>query len=357
MKGDGDSVRGRGCSSALAGRFARTIHERIDEDDPSLEEQPSPLTELRAEHSRSVISRNDSPDIPFRQSINPYRGCEHGCSYCYARPAHAYVDLSPGIDFETKIFFKPDAARLLRRELQRPGYRCDTITIGANTDGYQPAERQLRITRGILEVLAEFRHPVAIVTKSALIERDIDILGPMAEAGLARVMISVTTLDDELKRRMEPRTASPARRLETIRRLSGAGIPVGVLAAPMIPALNDHELESILEAAAAAGARTAGYILLRLPHEVAPLFDEWLGQHYPLRRSHVLQLLRDMRQGQVNDPRFGSRMRGTGPLADLLDQRFERSCRQLGLNAGEQPALDTTAFRPPRHAEAQLGLF
>lgn len=351
-----DPIKGRGSSSRLEGRFARTTSEAVHDDIEPPEVRP-PLTELRPEHARSIITRNDSPDIVFCQSINPYRGCEHGCIYCYARPAHAYVDLSPGIDFETKIFFKPDAAALLRRELSKPGYACQAIAIGANTDGYQPAERELGITRAILEVLSEFRHPVAIITKSALIERDLDIIAPMAAANLVRVMISVTTLDDELKRRMEPRTASPARRLEVIARLAEAGVPVGVLAAPMIPALNDHELEAILEAAAARGAKRAGYIVLRLPHEVAPLFEEWLEQHYPLRKSHVMQLVRDMRQGRVNDPRFGTRMRGTGPLAKLMRQRFERACRQFGLNVEAGPDLDTTAFSAPTKPGAQLGLF
>lgn len=356
MRGDGQPIKGRGSASRLPGRFARTVSEAT-EDTADEEFRLSPLTELRPEQAKSIISHNDSPDIGFRQSINPYRGCEHGCIYCYARPAHAYVGLSPGIDFETKIFFKPNAAGLLRRELLKPGYNCQPIALGANTDAYQPAERELGITRRILEVLADFHHPVVIITKSALIERDLDILRPMSELNLVRVMVSVTTLDDELKRRMEPRTASPARRLAAIRRIAQDGLPVGVLAAPMIPALNDHELESILEAAAHAGARYAGYVLLRLPHEVAPLFDEWLGQHYPLRKAHVLQLLRDMRQGRVNDPRFGSRMRGTGPLAQLLHQRFDRACRKFSLNSEKGTGLDTTAFRRPGGAPVQLGFF
>jgi DNA repair photolyase len=352
-----DPIRGRGSSSRLEGRFARTSRET--EPDAEYEEATAagPGTQLQPEAARSVISRNDSPDVPFSQSINPYRGCEHGCIYCYARPAHAYMDLSPGIDFETRIFFKVGAAATLRRELSRPGYQCRPITIGANTDGYQPVERQLRVTRAILEVLRDCRQPVSIVTKSALVERDLDILASMAAQRLVRVMISVTTLDDELKRRMEPRTASPARRLQTIRCLTDAGVPAGVLAAPMIPALNDHELEAILEAAAAAGAKTAGYILLRLPHEVAPLFDEWLGQHYPLRRAHVLGLLRDMRGGAINDPAFGSRMSGRGTLSQLLRQRFERACRALGLNRGDGPEFDTSRFRRPQGTRTQLDLF
>jgi DNA repair photolyase len=345
-------IRGRGSSSRPEGRFAHTT--RVPEDEEPLARAPD--TELRPEQARSIITRNDSPDVGFEQSINPYRGCEHGCIYCYARPAHAYVDLSPGLDFETKIYFKPDASALLRRELSRPGYVCRPIALGANTDGYQPAERELRLTRAILEVLAECRHPVVIITKSALIERDLDLLAPMAAANLVRVMVSVTTLDDELKRRMEPRTAAPARRLGVIRCLAAAGVPVGVLAAPMIPALNDHELEAILAAAAAHGATRAGYIFLRLPHEVAPLFEEWLGQHYPLRSSHVLALVRDLRRGRLNDPGFGSRMRGSGPLASLMRQRFERACRELRLNAGPEVQLDTAAFRPPRDSP-QLHLF
>jgi DNA repair photolyase len=351
-----DPIKGRGSSSRLAGRFTRTVNEAVP-DEHELTELSPPQTELRMDNARTIITRNDSPDVGFSQSINPYRGCEHGCVYCYARPAHAYVDLSPGIDFETKIFFKPQAAALLRKEIGKPGYRCQPIALGVNTDAYQPAERELRVTRSILQVLAECHHPVSLITKSALIERDIDLLAPMAAANLVRVSISVTTLDDELKRRMEPRTASPARRLEVIRRLTGAGIRCAVMAAPMIPALNDHELEAILEAAAAAGALDAGYVLLRLPHEVAPLFDEWLSQHYPLRKSHVLQRLRDMRRGRLNDPGFGTRMRGSGPFAELLDQRFERACRQFGLNDSKDPPLDTTAFRPPATNSAQLGLF
>jgi DNA repair photolyase len=267
------------------------------------------------------------------------------------------VDLSPGLDFETKIFFKPQAAELLRRELSAPGYRCQPIALGANTDVYQPAERRLKITRGLLEVMAEFRQPVSIVTKSALVERDLDILTSMAADNLVRVMVSVTTLDDGLKRRMEPRTASPTRRLAIIRRLREADVPVGALVAPVIPALNDHEIEKIVEAVAAAGAEDAGYVLLRLPHEVAPLFEGWLAEHYPLRASHVLNRVRDMHHGQINDPRFGSRMRGTGTLAKLLEQRFQRACREFGLNEERDRALNTSAFRVPVRAGSQLALW
>jgi DNA repair photolyase len=355
MAAPGTPIRGRGTAENIAGRFARTT--TASEPDLANDElHPGPDTELRAEQSRSIISRNDSPDVGFLQSINPYRGCEHGCIYCYARPAHAYVDLSPGLDFETKIFFKPEAPALLRRELERPGYRCLPIALGANTDCYQPAERALQITRRLLEVLAEYRHPVSIVTKSALIERDLDLLVPMARARLVHVCVSVTTLDDELKRRMEPRTASPARRLTTIERLTRAGVPVTVMVAPVIPALTDHELERILEAASKAGARHAAYVLLRLPHEVAPLFESWLGQHYPLRASHVLNRVRDLRDGRLNDPRFGSRMEGQGPLAALLEQRLARACREFGLNAEDSAPLDTSAFCVPVRAGSQMPL-
>jgi DNA repair photolyase len=356
--GTATPIKGRGTAARIAGRFARTTSASEPGCDPLDEalRAPAPETVLRIEHARSIITRNESPDILYRQSINPYRGCEHGCIYCYARPAHAYVDLSPGIDFETQIFFKPDAAALLRRELAKPGYTCQPIALGANTDVYQPAERDLRITRGILEVLAEFRHPVSIVTKSALVERDLDLLADLARDNLVRVMVSVTTLDNELKRVLEPRTASPARRLAIISRLREAGIPVGTLVAPVIPALNDHEVERILEAVASAGATTAGYVVLRLPHEVAPLFEGWLADHYPLRAKHVLNAVREMRQGQLNDPCFGSRMRGTGTLAKLLEQRFQRACGRLGLNNERDIRLSTTAFRVPAAAGDQLSL-
>jgi DNA repair photolyase len=351
-------LKGRGTATRISGRFARQTTETApdsDDFDDALH-APAPETVLRIEHSRSIITRNESPDILYRQSINPYRGCEHGCIYCYARPAHAYVDLSPGIDFETQIFFKPDAPAVLRRELSKPGYECLPIALGANTDVYQPAERDLRITRGILAVLAEFRHPVSIVTKSALVERDLDLLQDLASDNLVRVMVSVTTLDNDLKRVMEPRTASPARRLAVISRLKEAGIPVGTLVAPVIPALNDHEIERILEAVAGAGATTAGYVVLRLPHEVAPLFEGWLQDHYPLRAKHVLNAVRDMRKGELNDPCFGSRMRGTGALAKLLEQRFSKACRRLGLNNERDIRLNEKSFRVPPAAGDQLSL-
>lgn len=352
----GAVLRGRGVAGRPAGRFARqetlACNDHEDEDEPS----SAPETELFPEQIRSIISRNSSPDIPFGQSINPYRGCEHGCVYCYARPSHAYVDLSPGLDFETKIFTKPQAADVLRRELSRPGYRCQPIALGSNTDAYQPVERDLGITRQILEVLVEFRHPVSIITKSALVERDIDLLANLASDNLANALISVTSFDDELKRRMEPRAAAPRRRIETIRRLIGAGIPCGVLAAPMIPGLNDHELEDILSASAAAGARYAGYVVLRLPHEVEPIFAQWLEEQYPLKAAKVLSLLRQIRGGELNDPQFGSRMRGTGPFAALLAQRFAAACRRHGFTRQSEAPLSTARFRVPHGPGAQLDL-
>jgi len=352
IKPPGSPIRGRGVAARPAGRFARqeTLLEAADDDIPS----PAPETEVFAEQIRSVISRNQSPDIPFAQSVNPYRGCEHGCIYCYARPSHAYLDLSPGLDFEQKIFTKPEAALVLRRELSSPRYQCRPITLGSNTDAWQPVERDLRITRQVLEVLAEFRHPVNIITKSALVERDLDLLGDLAKDRLVDVLVSVTTFDDELKRRMEPRTPGGRRRIETIRRLSSAGIPCGVLAAPMIPGLNDHELENILGAAADAGAHYAGYVLLRLPHELEPIFQQWLQDQYPLKAARVLSLIRQVRGGGLNDSRFGQRMRGTGPIAALLAQRFAAASRRHGFNRASEAELDTTRFRVPAGPGSQL---
>jgi DNA repair photolyase len=352
---DFDPIRGRGATRSPAGRFARS---HVDRRAPDLDEWPEPAagTTLSPERSRSIVSTNTSPDLDFRQSINPYRGCEHGCIYCYARPAHAYVDLSPGLDFETQILFKPDAPARLREFLARPGYRCQPIVLGANTDAYQPAESRLGLTRELLQILCEHRHPVAIVTKSALVERDLDLLSNLARDGLAKVMVSVTTLDDELKRVMEPRTASPSRRLKTITRLSDAGVPTGTLFAPVIPGLNDEELDRVLCAVAKAGASHADYVLLRLPHEVRALFEDWLYKQRPLRAGKILSLIRQHRGGRANDPCFGSRMRGTGPLADLLAQRFAAACRRYGLARSGSP-LNTSAFRPPRTAgDRQLAL-
>ena len=354
--------KGRGAVSNQAGRFERFQTEPLcaserEEASPGDEEiSSSPATTVTPERTRTIITRNDSPDIPFDRSINPYKGCEHGCIYCFARPTHAFLGLSPGLDFETKIFSKPDAARLLREELRRPGYQCRVMALGSNTDPYQPAEKRLRITRGILEVLAEHRHPLTIVTKSHLVLRDLDILKPMADVGLAGIMLSVTTLDLGLARSMEPRASPPMRRVETIARIAQCGIPVGVLASPMIPGLNDHEMERILEACAQAGARWAGYILLRLPLEIKDLFAEWLREHYPLRADHVLNLVRQTREGKLNQSEFGTRMRGTGPFADLLQRRFAVACRRLGLNADES-RLDTSQFRVPPRPGDQRSLF
>jgi DNA repair photolyase len=347
---------GRGVLSNPPGRFDKQKLAPVDDGWYQDEVPESIPTTLEPDRAREVISRNDSPDVPFEQSINPYRGCAHACPYCYARPSHAYVGLSPGLDFETRLFYKADAGRVLEAQLARPGYVCKSITLGANTDPYQPVERRLKVTRSILEVLARTRHPVSIITKSALVLRDIDLLTQMAGDGLTSVALSVTTLDPELKRRMEPQAASPQARLRTIAALSAAGIPTSVMAAPMIPALNDHELEAILEAAAAAGARWAGYVLVRLPYEIKDLFREWLAEHYPDRAAHVMSLIRDMRGGRDNDPRFGTRMRGTGPYAQLLGNRFRLACRRLKLNSEPRPPLDTALFRPPGPSGAQLRL-
>jgi DNA repair photolyase len=348
-------LKGRGATINPAGRFAATTHDPVDDGWYQESVPDSIATEVRPESARSIISRNDSPDIPFTQSINPYRGCEHGCIYCYARPSHAYLDLSPGIDFETRLLYKADAARLLRAELARPGYRCEPIMLGANTDPYQPIEKRLGVTREILEVLLETRHPVTIITKGTLVLRDLALLQELAAMNMARVTVSLTTLDPELKRTLEPRAASPRARLRVISELARAGVPVSVLAAPLIPAVNDAELEQLLSAAAAAGATRAGYVLLRLPHEVKELFRAWLEQHMPLRAQHVMSLVQQARGGRDNDPRFGMRMRGTGPWADMLRARFELARKRLGLNADRNPELDTTRFRPPRsHGQLEL---
>ena len=354
-------TKGRGATFNPQNRFRREGREAFDDgwngDDVPL---PPQKTIVAIQKSRTIIARNDSPDIPFTQSINPYQGCEHGCIYCYARPSHAYLDLSPGIDFETRLFAKPDAATLLRAELSRPGYVCDPIALGSNTDPYQPIEREWKVTRAILELLSECEHPFSIVTKSARVERDIDVIAPMAARNMARVYVSVTTLDHDLARKLEPRATAPRRRLQAIKALADAGIAVGVLVAPVIPQLNDRDLEAILEAAAANGARHAGWIMLRLPREVAPLFREWLDAHYPLRAAHVMSIIHDMRGGRDNDPRFGARMRGTGEFSTLIERRFALAVKRLGLNRERNP-LDTTRFRaPPRATDmqrAQLDLF
>lgn len=356
----------RGAGSFIAGRFETFAREAVDDgwtegasqEDESLPEIPTRVAEERA---RSIIARNDSPDIPFDQSINPYRGCEHGCIYCYARPSHAYLELSPGLDFETKLFAKTNAVQLLREELSKTSYVPRPIAFGTNTDAYQPIERRYKVMRGLLEVLAECDHPLTVVTKSALIERDIDLLAPMAKKNLVKAFVSVTTLDHKLARKLEPRAASPSRRIAAIRALAAAGIPTGVMVAPVIPALTDKSLESILEAAAGAGAIMAGRIMLRLPNEVRPLFKEWLATHAPQRADHVISIVKQVRGGRENDPDFGSRMSGSGNFSELIDKRFDLACRRFGLNGEDnhmasRGGLDCSLFRPPG-SRAQMTLF
>lgn len=352
----GRPARGRGATFNPAGRFEKRVGEAFDDgwSEPDAAPRQVP-TVVVTQQARSIIARNDSPDVPFDQSINPYQGCEHGCVYCYARPSHAYLNLSPGIDFETRIFAKANAADLLRKELAARNYRCSPIALGANTDPYQPAERAQRITRAVLEVLADCRHPFTLTTKGAMVERDIDLIAPAAAQGLARVFVSLPQLDHELARRLEPRASAPTRRVETIRRLAAAGVPTGVLVAPVIPFLNDHELEAVLAAARQAGATTAAFIILRLPHEVHSLFATWLQEHQPLKRERVLSAIRDLRGGRDNDPRFGSRMTGSGPIADLIARRFALASRRLGFGE-DHVELRTDLFRPPPPG-GQLELF
>ncbi|WP_433910458.1 PA0069 family radical SAM protein [Sphingomonas yabuuchiae] len=315
---------------------------------------PPPLrTSVTVERARTILSRNSSPDVPFDRSINPYRGCEHGCIYCFARPSHAYHDLSPGLDFESRLFAKPDAAALLRAELAKPGYRVAPIALGTNTDPYQPIEGDWRITRAILEVLAETDHPVAITTKSDRVVRDLDILAPMAAKGLATVCVSVTSLDARIARTLEPRAPTPERRLAAVAKLAAAGVPTYVSIAPVIPAITDHEIEHLVERAALAGARHAFFIPIRLPHEVAPLFRAWLAEHFPDRAGKVMAIIQSLRGGRDNDPDFFTRMKGQGPWAELLRVRFHRACRLHGLNR-DRPPLDTSLFRPPRGAQGEL---
>lgn len=348
--------RGRGAISNAAGRYEPAARILFDDGWQSLDELPPFRTEVTEEHARTIITRNQSPDIGFDRSINAYRGCEHGCVYCFARPSHAYQGLSAGLDFETKLFVKPDAPELLARELAQPRYQPRTIAMGTNTDPYQPIERRYEVTRRILQVLSDFGHPVGIVTKSALVARDIDILGPMAERGLAKVAISLTTLDPHLARVMEPRAAAPHRRLETIRRLADAGIPTAVLTAPLIPALNDMEVERILDSAKFMGASEAGYVTLRLPLEIADLFKEWLVAHFPDKARHVMSLIREMHGGKDYDSSFGKRGKGDGPYAWTIGRRFEIAARRLGLS-GRSVKLTTAHFRRPAQAGEQLSLF
>jgi DNA repair photolyase len=352
----------RGALSQIQGRFERAERSPCDDGWAQDEDAPPAMpTTVREETARSILARNDSPDVPFEQSINPYRGCEHGCIYCYARPSHAYLELSPGLDFETRLFAKTNAVALLRQELSRRGYRASPIAFGTNTDCYQPIERRYKLMRALLELLAACEHPLTIVTKSALIERDIDLLAPMARKNLVKAFVSITTLDHRLARTLEPRAASPRRRVDTIGALAAAGIPCGVMVAPIIPALTDPSLEAVLEAAAQAGATMAGWILLRLPNEVRPLFKEWLAAHQPQRADHVISIVRQTRGGRENDPNFGSRMTGTGNFVDLIRKRFDVACRRLGLNSEDdhmasRGGLDCSRFRPPQES-GQISLF
>lgn len=351
-----DRRRGRAAGVNPTGRYEALTRHVFDDGWNTLEELPPFKTTVQVERPRTIITRNDSPDISFDRSINPYRGCEHGCVYCFARPSHAYMGLSAGLDFESKLFAKPDAARLLERELSKPGYEPKTIAIGTNTDPYQPIERQWRIMREVLEVLEAHNHPVGIVTKSALVTRDIDILSRMAEKGLAKVALSITSLDRKLARVMEPRASTPPKRLEAVRALSEAGIPTSVMIGPVIPALNDQEIERILESAHQAGAREAGYIILRLPLEVAPVFKDWLLRNYPDRYRHVMSLVRSMRDGKDYDAEWGKRMKGSGPYAWQIGRRFEIAAKRLGLNA-ERLRLRTDLFKAPGGPGEQLTLF
>lgn len=350
--------KGRGAVTNPEGRFEDQRFEAADDGWGSLDDPPRrPDTVIAADHPRRAITRNQSPDVPFEQSVNPYQGCEHGCIYCFARPSHAYWNLGPGLDFETRLFHKPALAELLDRELSSPHYACKPLNLGANTDPYQPIEAQYRTTRRLLEVLLAHRHPVTIVTKGALILRDLDLLASLAGQRLVSVMVSLTTLDDALKRVLEPRASSPRARLRVIRELAAAAVPVGVLLAPIIPALNDHEIEGLLEAAAGNGATRAGHMLVRLPHELGQLFERWLREHYPARADRVLNLLRDARGGRLNDPRFGHRMRGDGPYAQLVSARFAAACRRFGYEDGRGPELDRSRFLRDPCAPRQHDLF
>jgi DNA repair photolyase len=357
-------IKGRGAASNVTGRFEKTVRRGEDDGWGSVydaaadggEDLPShPATSVTEERARSIISRNDSPDVGFSQSINPYRGCEHGCVYCFARPSHAYLDLSPGLDFETKLYAKTNAVERLRHELAKPGYVPSQIALGINTDAYQPIERRYRITREVLELLAECKHPVSFVTKSGLIERDVDLLAAMARERLVTVYFSVTTLDNKLASKMEPRATAPHGKLRAMRVLHEAGVPVGVMVAPVVPMVTDHELEHILEAAHEHGARAAGYVLLRLPHELKEVWREWLQLHFPDRAAHVMSLIRQMRGGKDYDSAWGTRMRGEGPFAQLLAQRFAKAHARLGF--GRLPALDASRFVPPRKPSPQAELF
>jgi DNA repair photolyase len=350
--------KGRGAVANPAGRFESSTHQPVDDGWGSLDElPPNPATTLIAEFPKHAITRNQSPDVAFDQSLNPYQGCEHGCIYCFARPAHAYLNLSPGLDFETRIFHKPQLAELLRRELSAPGYQCKVIHVGGNTDPYQPAERRLLSTRALLEVLLEHRHPLTIITKGALILRDIDLLCALAERRLVKVYVSLTSLDDAIKRTLEPRAASPQARLRVMRELTAARVPVGAMIAPVIPAITDHEIEKMLEQVAEAGVRRAAWLMLRLPFEVAQLFEGWLREHYPQRADRVLNLIRGMRGGRLNDPRFGHRMHAEGHYAAMIGARFDAACRRLALNTDPAVELDISQFIADPRGPSQGRLF
>ncbi|HEX7339461.1 MAG TPA: PA0069 family radical SAM protein [Rhodanobacteraceae bacterium] len=353
-------IKGRGAASNLEGRFAGTHRQAEDDGWQSAlldEAAPRPRTEVTAERARSVITRNDSPDIGFDQALNPYRGCEHGCIYCFARPSHSYLDLSPGLDFETRLRAKVNLAEVLRRQLAKPGYRVSPINIGSNTDPYQPVEKRHRLTRAALEVLLECHHPCTIVTKNAMVERDLDLLVPMARERLVRVFVSVNSLDNHLAAKLEPRATAPHRRIKAIAALASAGVPVGVLVAPIIPALNDRDMEAVLARAAAAGATSAGYTVIRLPWQLKELFREWLQLHVPERAEHVMSLIRQMHHGRDYDADFRTRMHGDGPFAAIVRRRFDVACRQHGLARTREPALDVTRFVPPRVPSPQGELF
>lgn len=355
------AIKGRGSLRHLPGRFEVTVGQAVDDGwgNADGEEFAAPVlrTAVTEESARSIISRNRSPDIPFSQSVNPYRGCEHGCSYCFARPSHAYLNLSPGLDFETRLFAKTNAAEVLRRELARPGYVPQPIALGINTDAYQPIERRWRITRQLIELMLETRHPFSLITKNALVERDLDLLAPLAAMDLVHVHFSVTTLDNKLSSKLEPRAAAPHARLRAMKVLADAGVPVGVMFAPVIPWVNDAELEAVLEAARGHGAASAGYVLLRLPHEVAPLFRDWLAAHLPARAEHVMSTIHQLRGGKDYDSTFGSRMRGQGVYADLLERRFALALKRFGYAHRDGRGLDCSRFVPPRPPSPQGKLF
>jgi DNA repair photolyase len=357
----GEAIKGRGSTGWLPGRFAVTTAQADDDGwhdrDQDGEVDVLPRTQVTEERARSVISRNSSPDLPFSQTLNPYRGCEHGCSYCFARPTHAYLDLSPGLDFETRLYAKTNAPGVLRRELAKPGHQVTPISLGINTDAYQPLERRLKLTRQLIEVFAETQHPFTLITKNALVERDLDLLAPLAAQNLVHVAFSITSLDNKLSSKLEPRASAPHARLRAMKALSDAGVPVGVMFAPVIPWVNDAHLEGVLEAAYEAGARSAGYVLLRLPHEVAPLFRDWLATHLPDRAAHVMSTVQQLRGGKDYDSRFGSRMRGQGVYADLLERRFALASKRFGYDAARWPPLDCSRFIAPRKPSPQGELF